>query len=220
MTKKSDLPEPRPNVLFKNYDLYPDKNSHPDVSFYQELYKFKSVQEYLKDKKRKERNKKRNKRRKKMLKLTTASYDNNFLDFNADNYNYIDTDVQNSSVENSNVVGGLLDHVTQKPDADDNSIGSNLNYGVQSDFRSNQSDKSYKEIYDILSSAFKDIMNVLNNRVSPRPSEPPIYGMNDGISPNSDKDQIYNASGFAPEHGYAVTDSGNTAYNGAPFPTQ
>lgn len=209
------------HVFHLNYDLYPDKDSMPDVSFYQELYKYKSVQDYLDQKKKLERKKKRQKRRKKMLK-SVASADSNFLDFYADQYNYFPpfSDTGEYPVTDANMTGGLYDHVTPAADFDDKPIIGPINYGVEKDYPDKpyiRNQDFYVKLVDALSDGFKNLVD--STQDFPYSAEPPIYGMESGISPVSDQDDIYQQSGYDAQYGYDVTDSGNTSYLGVPFPT-
>lgn len=216
--------EPRPNVLYKNYDLYPDKDSMPDASFYQELYKYKSVQDYLNYVKRKKRkkNKKKSQRRKKILK-SLASVDFNNLDFAMDHYHYMPPfqDTGEYPISSANLTGGLADHVTPREDFGGKDIGISLNYGVEKDFPNKPSIRNkdiYIKLVDILSSTFHDLHTPEVDIVL-MPAEYPINGMPDGIIPISDKDNIYNPSGYSPSNGYGVPDHAYTlTYSGVPFP--
>jgi len=208
-------------VFRSNYDLYPDKNNMPDTSFYQELYKYKSVQEYLDHKKKLERKKKRQRRKKMLQSLASVDLDTNSLDFSFDKYQYFTPFSQTGEypVTDANLIGGLYDHVTLRPDFDDKSIGSNINYGVEKDYPN----KPYVRNQDVYIKSDDGLLDILNDLLQntqdlPYAAESPIYGMPDGINPVSDKDQIYDQRGYDSEYGYDVTDSGNTSYLGVPFP--
>lgn len=221
MSGKKEILNQEQNHAFKsNYDLYPDRNDMPQVSFYQKLYKYKSVQDYLDHKKKIERKKKRQKRRKKMLK-SVASTDSSFLDFYADKYNYFPpfSDTGLYPLADANSVGGLYDHVTLSPDFDDKPYIGPINYAVESDYPDKldiRNQDFYVKLVDVLSGGFDNLLDITQD--FPHAAEPPIYGMESGISPVSDQDQIYDQRGYDAEYGYDVTDSGNTSYLGVPFP--
>jgi hypothetical protein len=208
--KEESHPEPRDLVLYKNTDLYSDEKNGPAASFYQELYKYKSVQEYL-DKKNKKR--KRVKRRKKAF-YVIASSDINRLDFSIDSHI---TPIPNSpSISGANQIGGVADHVTQSTDFSGQDIGTNLNYGVAKDYPPNLPiDSNYwNRLIDILADSFsqiKDEKNVTELVLSP--AEPSVQGIPDGIVDKEDQDHTYTNTG------YGITDSGNKSYQGVPFPT-
>ena len=197
---KDTKPQPRDLVLYKNYDLYPNKGNGPDISFYQELYKFKSVQDYLKNKNKKKKRKKI-KNRKVAFYLISISYprDENNLDFITDS---VTTPIPNSpSVDGANPIG-YTGHVTPPNDFYGKDIGTNLDYGVAKDYPDEQRGS------DISSDSSEIVIE------PPNPAEPPIQGIPDGIQDKQDQDHTYNVN-----NRYERTNSGNISYQGVPFPS-
>jgi hypothetical protein len=198
---KDNKPQPRDLVLYKNYDLYPNKGDGPDISFYQELYKFKSVQDYLNSKKKKKRKKKKIKNRKiafYLISMSSKKEDENNLDFITDD---VTTPIPNSpSVSGANTIG-YIDPYTPPNDFYDKDVGTNLDYGVAKDYPDEQ------KTIDILSDSFEK-----NKPITP--AEPPIQGIPDGIEDKQDQDHTYNVNDR-----YQRTNSGNISYEGVPFPS-
>ncbi len=140
------------NILHLNLDLYPSSKD-ADVSFYQELYKYKSVEDYLKSKKRKK--KKRLKRRKNAF-LRIASDAMTSLPY--------DTDLGGANQF------GFLDHVTPPQSFFGEEVG-NLNYAVNKD-------KTVKEFDDELDITLNPSLNSLygdQNSIHPIEDEFGIY---------------------------------------------
>jgi hypothetical protein len=165
-----------------NTDLYPS-SPDIDVSFYQELYKYKSVEDYLKNKNKKK--KKGIKKRKLAIAMALSSDDSNYLDFPTDG---IPSDYDTSG---ANQIGGIADHVTPPSDFYGNTYGNTLGYGIQDDLDNNNLDE------DIIL----------------RAPEPAIHGMPDGINNPEDRENIYNSGGYDPNNGYNITDIGTGIYN-------
>jgi hypothetical protein len=191
MAKKNEHAQARGNVIYKNLDLYPTDKNGPGLSFYQELYKYKSVQDYLNKKRKKKKNKKI-KRRKNAF-LSIASFDSQTTPLPMD-----------PGIPGANQIGGVADHVTQQADQFGNPPGNNLNYAVSKDF--------WEEIDQILSESAN---NLENFSIPLNSAESPLHGMPDGIIGEEDRDYTHNLN-----NNYGITNSGNQYANGVPFPTQ
>lgn len=181
---KSEHPIVSDKILYKNYDLYDIGQKRPPVSFYNEMYKFKSVEEFLKKQKRKKnKNKKKKIERRKRAFLIIASMDNNHIDFPLDDQTTPILE-PTESLQGANAIG-VVDPYTPGNDFDDKNI-SNLNYG-----------RDYpKEI----------IYELYDEPLAPSDYSP--YGLPEGIDrEEGGADTILDAQR------YGNTSSGNTAYS-------
>lgn len=191
MKNKKDHSEPRDLVLYKNLDTYrTPEGGGPGISFYQELYKFKSVQDYLNSKKKKKRKKKL---RKKAFYVIAMG----------ENFDSQVTPIPYGSEENvgpigaANQIGGFTDQITQEKDSENRQPMADLDY---------EREREKRESIDSSEEQSSD-----DSVISP--AESPPFGLPTTIDPE-DIDQPYT------NKGYGTTDSGNKSYNGVPFPTQ
>lgn len=179
-------------VIKPNLDLYPTSKD-VDVSFYQELYKFKSVEDYLKSKKRK---KNKSKKRKLALAMICNGSDVNFLDFPSGTEGI----PASPGVSGANQIGGLLDHITLRQDEEGNDRYNNLNYAVQKD----SSDPGNID----LEQRINEILNPTNHNPGAIP---------DGISNLEEEGRSnYDSSGYNGTS-YVTTDVGTGIYNNNHF---
>lgn len=182
------------NLVFKtNFDLYPTSKD-VDVSFYQELYKFKSVEDYLKSKKRK---KKKIKRRKVAFEMICRGVDINLIDSPAGT----DGIPTNPGISGANQIGGLADHVTLTPDEEGKDRYNNLNYSVKKDY---SEDKKIN-----LEQKINKILNPTNHDAGPIP---------DGISHlEEEAGSTYDSSGYN-GNSYITTDVGTGIHSKDHYP--
>lgn len=109
------------DVFFRNYDLYETGNIGPGAGFYSNMNKYKSVSDFLKQK----RKKKMQNRRKKLL-VAMASNDTNDLKDVGDEQNLTPM-IWNSAPPGGSPLG-ILDGVLTDSDLDNVPVG-NLYYG-------------------------------------------------------------------------------------------
>lgn len=194
--------------FFTNYDLYETegvdgKSKHsPGVGFYQNLNDYKSVQDFLKKKRKRnhdkykaddsiQENNTKSARRIKLLSLIIKQAIDFPIDEQITNPILGDSGTYSDSVP----IGGLLDEYLPWDDFEGKSPDE-LNFG-----------RDYTEYtepkYPI------DIESIINKFLNGK--EISLYGLPDGITPVSDLDADVSISNRNSDYG--TTDSGNTLYN-------
>lgn len=188
---KSDVAEPRFDTpFFNNYDLY-DCDSGPGAG-YHELTEYKSVSDFLKDRRKRSKFKIKSPNRKiafRKILLKTA------IDFATDDQIKSSPILSDDdSYSHSVYVGGMNDYVNPFYDFNDKSF-EHLNFGRD------YSDNGGQKLND-------DSIKILLNLES----EKPPYGLPDGLP---DREDISDYGGVNPYFG--TTDLGNTIFEGISF---
>ncbi len=139
-------------IIYPNLDLYPTSKD-VDISFYQELYKYKSVADYLKNKKKKK--KKRSQRRK-----------NAFITISEDIMTSIPYSPETSGMNQF----GMTSHITPSSSFF-NETTDNLNYAINKDKEISMEEKDEEiPISNLMESLYGD-----QNSISPIEDEYNIY---------------------------------------------
>lgn len=210
---KAVLVQPRfKEPLFRNYDLYETKGKHsPGAGFYQNMDKYKSVDDFLnkkhkqnKDKYKaddswieddgnisKEKKHKKAQRRRALLSILIKKA----IDFPVDDQIGSGSIIGDSgTVSESAQIGGLLDEYLPLDDFEDKNP-TELDFG-----RDYVEDNEYSKDLDLE----KLVEKYLNG-------ESNLYGLPDGIVPKEDLDPSFTLNDRDVDYG--TTDSGNTFYN-------
>jgi len=208
--------------LFKNYDLYevpgvdgPAKHG-PGAGFYQNMSKYKSVSDFLDQKRKRNRNKyksddsyiqddgsitksqkKSNKIARRMMLL--SCFIKTAIDFPSDDLGSDPILGESSSYADSIPIGGQLDEYLTMPDFEGKSADK-LNFG-----------RDYTEEDNFTIDDIEQLQLLLNKFIDKglNPKEIDLYGLPDGIESKEDLEEP-----SATENPYyGITDSGNTLYN-------
>lgn len=189
-------------LLFKNYDLYETPGEHSPGSGYHSMQQYKSIQEFLAAKRKKMKNKyksddfyindKMKVRTVLYSELIKTAQDINNIDFPLDDQ--VDGQPvmigENSSYDNSVQIGGHLDKSFPLYDFEDKSQNE-LDFG--------------RDYIDDSSISLDKLMNKYLDS-----NEIGLFGLPDGIVPNSDLDAVNTINDENPFYG--ITDVGTQIY--------
>jgi hypothetical protein len=178
--------------LFKNYDLY-ENNTGPGAGLYQNMSKYKSVADFLKKKRKRNKGKKKAALRIKILKAILKQA----IDFPLDESikNPITPD-ESGIIQVSLPFGGIADEYLPFNDQEDKSPDK-LDFGR--DYQNDESDP-------------KNIEEKLEKVI--RPTQTPLLGLPDGMDP-AELDADKTISDRSADYG--ITDSGNTLFDNISF---
>ena len=212
-------------LLYRNYDLYetegvngPAKHG-PGTGFYQNMEKYKSVSDFIKKKRKrnkgkyvaedsyiqddgsvtKTKDKKKKKRARRcalFLGLTKQACDENNIDFPSDSLNSTPM-AWSPDVGDAAQIGGYLDKYLPEDDFE-GKPPTTLDFGRDYSGPPLDMDEYISELLE----QFEKHVKI------PKPQEPDLFGLPDGISPKSDLDS---PSEEDPEYG--IMDSGTEIYN-------
>lgn len=195
--KKKYKSEPAPAVqtrfkepFFRNYDLYDTPGEHGPGSGYNHMLEFKSVKDFLNNRRKKTKGKYKAKKQARSILLNRLV--KVAIDFPIDDQISSPILGDSGTYSDSVPIGGQLDEYLTLPDFEGKSVDQ-LDFG-----RDYTEDEQVDKDLDL--EAF--IEKYLN------PAEPSLYGLPDGISPPEDLDA---PSDENPQYG--TTDSGSTIYN-------
>ena len=209
--------------FYRNYDLYETEGvdgsaKHgPGSGLYQNMSKYKSVSEYLENKRKQNKDKyksddswildngsltKQNINAKarmkilnKIITLANNNLDNNNIDFPIDDFIGSGAILGDSGTLSDSVfIGGQLDEYLPNPDFEGKNV-TELNFG-----------RDYVDSFDTINSLQEKFDNLLDEPIMPKETD--IFGLPQGISPPEDLDHLNNENSQ-----YGTTDSGNTVYN-------
>lgn len=190
---KSDPAEPVQTrfkePFYRNYDLYDTPGEHGPGSGYHHMLEFKSVKDFLNNRRKKLKGKYKSKKQARsnlLNRLVKVA-----IDFPIDDQIASPILGDSGTYSDSIPIGGQLDEYLTLPDFEGKSVDK-LDFGR--DYAENDQD------LDLDLDAF--IEKYLN------PAEPDLYGLPDGIDPPEDLDAPSNEN---PQYG--VTESGTTIYN-------
>ena len=195
--KKKYKSEPAPVVqprfkepFFRNYDLYDTPGEHGPGSGYHHMLEFKSVKDFLNNRRKKTKGKYKAKKQARSILLNRLI--KVAIDFPIDDQISSPILVDSGAYSDSVPIGGQLDEYLTLPDFEGKSVDQ-LDFG-----RDYTEDEQVDKDLD-----FDDFIEKYLN-----PAEPSLYGLPDGISPPEDLDA---PSDENPQYG--TTDSGSTIYN-------
>ncbi len=177
--------------FYKNYDLYDVKGKHGPGAGWHEMQNYKSVSDFLKEKRKKLKNKYKNKDKIKARAEHFYNIIKSAIDFPIDDQITPINDGEDS-YPYAVGFGGLLDEYLPGNDLEEKRPDQ-LNFGR---------DYSDQNIDAVMS-------DLLHNKNFVE--EPDLYGLPDGIEPEEDLDADKTINIENPESG--KTDSGNTIYN-------
>lgn len=208
--------------LYRNYDLYNVPGKHGPGAGYHDLTKYKSVSDFLKDKRKKLKDKykaddswiqddgshtKENPDKKSRMKARAsllAKLTKTAIDFPLDEYSEpgLSNDTSDNSVAQSNIIGGYLDKYLPEND-EEGKQPTALNFGR--DYVPQTCEYCKKPKIDVTFNCEHC------GKGGPLvPKESPLLGLLDGIVPNEDLDADKTVSGKNPEYG--TTNVGNIPY--------
>lgn len=173
--------------FYRNYDLYDTPGEHSPGSGYNHMLEFKSVKDFLNNRRKKLKGKYKAKKQARFIFLNRLI--KIAIDFPIDDQISSPILGDSGTYSDSVPIGGQLDEYLTLPDFEGKSADK-LDFGR--DYTENDQEFDLAEF----------IEKYLN------PAEPSLYGLPDGISPTEDLD--------APSDEnlqYGVTDSGSTIYN-------
>lgn len=195
--KKKYKSEPAPVVqprfkepFFRNYDLYDTPGEHGPGSGYHHMLEFKSVKDFLNNRRKKTKGKYKAKKQARSILLNRLI--KVAIDFPIDDQISSPILGNSGTYSDSVPIGGQLDEYLTLPDFEGKSVDQ-LDFG-----RDYTEDEQVDKDLD-----FDDFIEKYLN-----PAEPSLYGLPDGISPPEDLDA---PSDENPQYG--TTDSGSTIYN-------
>jgi len=173
--------------FFKNFDLYSTPGKHSPGGGWNELMKYKSVSDFLKNKRKKIKNKYKNKKSQ-IRKKIFLNLIKNALDFS------IDEQIKSGPILGENISGNVVP------------IGGYFEYLPLNDFENKSPDKlNFGRDYEDSDS----LINLINDIETPIQSGPvSLYGLPDGIKDIEDLESL-----FYDDPKYGITDSGNTIYD-------
>jgi hypothetical protein len=183
--------------LYQNYDLYDTEGvdgkakQGPGTGFYEHMGDYKSVADFLKKKRKKNKSKKASLRIKILKAILKQA-----IDFPIDD-SFKDpiSPEENTSIQVALPFGGLTDEYLPENDQEDKSPDQ-LNFGR--DFQNNREEPNVEE----------ELNEIIN------PSQPPLLGLPDGMEPEEvDADKTLSKT----PSGYGTTESGNTLYDNMSF---
>jgi hypothetical protein len=197
--------------LYRNYDLYDTPGEHSPGSGYHHLLEFKSVKDFLNDRRKKMKDKykaddswqldngtrvKKKARSNLLGRLIKVA-----IDFPIDDQISSPILGDSGTYSDSVPIGGQLDEYLTLPDFEGKSADQ-LDFArdYTEDDETEDDEKKEKGSSFLLNKKFLE--KYLN------PAEPSLFGLPDGISPPEDLDAPSNEN---PQYG--ITDSGNTIYN-------
>jgi hypothetical protein len=204
--------------FYRNYDLYDvpgvdGKAKHGPGAGYHDITKYKSVKDFLTDKRKKLKDKykaddsyieddgsltkgeKKSKKIARRMALFSAII-KQAIDFSSDDIGSDPILGDSGSYGDSIPIGGQLDEYLTMPDFEGKGPHE-LDIG-----------RDYVEDDDIIENIdlIQSLLDSLEETISAK--EPDLYGLPDGISPKEDLDNPYD-----PDSEYGTTDSGNTFYS-------
>jgi len=176
--------------FFKNYDLYDTPGKHGPGSGYHHMLEFKSVKDFLNNRRKKTKGKYKAKKQARSILLNRLI--KVAIDFPIDDQISSPILGNSGTYSDSVPIGGQLDEYLTLPDFEGKSVD-RLDFG-----RDYTEDEQVDKDLD-----FDDFIEKYLN-----PAEPSLYGLPDGISPPEDLDA---PSDENPQYG--TTNSGSTIYN-------
>lgn len=195
--KKKYKSDPAPVVqprfkepFFRNYDLYDTPGEHGPGSGYHHMLEFKSVKDFLNNRRKKTKGKYKAKKQARSILLNRLI--KVAIDFPIDDQISSPILGNSGTYSDSVPIGGQLDEYLTLPDFEGKSADQ-LDFG-----RDYTEDEQVDKDLD-----FDDFIEKYLS-----PAEPSLYGLPDGISPPEDLDA---PSDENPQYG--TTDSGSTIYN-------
>lgn len=183
-------------IFFKNYDLYETEGANgpakigPGAGFYQNMDKYKSVSDFLKQKR-----KRINKRKNALLMIAKKAFDENHIDFPID-YLYTDilSDIAGDTEMSGNYFAAIPTSYNEFYTSDiEEESAYNSNIKVK-----NMGEKEY---------SMKDLKKDLFEFETLNPAESDVYGLKQIVNPREDLEEMYNRNPFS-----GTTDLGINIY--------
>lgn len=185
------------NLFFKNYDLYETKGVNgpaktgPGAGFYQNMDKYKSISDFLKQKRKKIKQ-----RKNALLMIAKKAFDQNYIDFPSD---YLYTDIL-SDISGDTEMSGMYSA----------SVPTSYNEFYVSDIEEKSTYNSNIKVNNMGQKDYsiKDLKKDLFEFDTLNPSESDVYSLKQIVQPREDLETGYNKNPFS-----GTTDLGINIYN-------